>query len=895
MPLAAATRLGPYEIIALIGAGGMGEVYKARDTRLDRVVAIKISKEQFSERFEREAHAVASLNHPHVCTLHDIGPNYLVMEYVEGGVLRGPLPLAQALGYAVQICDALDAAHKKGIVHRDLKPANILVTNSGIKLLDFGLAKFSPPKANAIKSSATKTAQSSNPPVDATLTMALTGKNEIVGTLYYMSPEQLQAQGTGQEVDARSDMFSFGLVLYEMLTGKRAFDGASPATVIAAIMERPAPSIGNIAPPALDRVLKRCLEKDPENRWQSARDLKAVLEWIAQAPTDGSTASAPTASRTLLPLVAVGLLALVAVTASWIAYRSTRPAELKPLVRLDVDLGRDVYLNALGGSDIILSPDGTRIAYLSRNHLFTRKLDQLGGSELPITAGATSPFFSPDGQWIGFVAGGKLRKISVEGGGEVVLCDAASSYTGADWGEDGNIVASLRISGGLSRVPSAGGTPTPVTELVGEERTHRWPQILPGGKAILFTVENFTVGFDDARIEVVTLADHGRKTLQRGGTYGRYLAVSGSKGYLTYVNRGTLFAVPFDPEKVETFGSPKPVLQQVSYSAMFGSAKMSFSRTGMLLYRSREIDASRVVIQWLDAAGKVQPLLDKPGLFVNPHFSPDGERLAVANDDVHSGIWIYDIRRDTLSPLTGERQGTHPVWTPDGRYIVYQSPDGISYARADGGSKPEPLTEGKEFQYPSAFSPDGKRLAFYQAASQGFDLWTVPVEHDGGGLKAGKPESFQHATFGERGASFSPDGRWLAYSSSDSGSSQVYVRAFPDKGGHWQVSGDGGTSPIFSRNGKDLFFFDVPQDRIMVASYSAKGDSFVVEKPREWSGLSVALTMGGAMGAQYDVAPDGKRIAVGTYAGSATQDAGHVIFLENFIDELQRKAPLGDK
>jgi Tol biopolymer transport system component len=888
MPLAPATRLGPYEILALLGAGGMGEVYKARDTRLDRIVAIKVSNEEFSERFEREAHAVAALNHSHVCTLHDIGPNYLVMEYVDGTVLRGPLPISQALNYAVQICDALDAAHKKGIVHRDLKPANILVTKSGVKLLDFGLAKIV-----LEKSSATKSGQSGDRPVDATLTMALTGKNEIVGTLYYMSPEQLQAQGTGQEVDARSDIFSFGLVLYEMLTGKRAFDGASPATVIAAIMERPAPSIGDVAPPALDRVLKRCLEKDPENRWQSARDLKAELEWIAQAPAAGSTANARAARPIWVPWIAVALLALVAAATSWIAYRSTRPAELKPLVRLEVDLGRDVYLNALGGSDIILSSDGTRIAYLSRNHLFTRKLDQAGATELPITPGATSPFFSPDGQWIGFAASGKLRKISVEGGAEVVLCDASSSYTGADWGEDGNIIASLRISGGLSRVSSAGGTPTPVTELVGEERTHRWPQILPGGKAVLFTVENSTVGFDDARIEAVTLTDHRRKTLQLGGTFGRYLAAPGGKGYLVYVNQGTLFAVPFDQEKLETSGSPKPVLQQVSYSAMFGSAKVSFSRTGALLYRSREIDASRVVIQWLDAAGKSQPLLDKPGLFVNPHFSPDGERLAVANDDVHSGVWIYDIRRDTLSPLTGERNGTHPVWTPDSRYIVYQAPDGISFARADGGSRSELLLRNKEFQFPSAFSPDGKTLAFYQSGPQGFELWTVPVERDGDGLKAGKPEPFQHTSSGERGASFSPDGRWLAYGSSESGSSQVYVRAFPDKGGHWQVSSDGGTSPIFSRNGKDLLFFDVPQDRIMVVSYSAKGDSFVAEKPREWSGLSVALTMGGAVGAQYDVAPDGKHIAVATYAGGSTQqDAGHVIFLENFVDELQRKVPL---
>ncbi|HSY91916.1 MAG TPA: protein kinase [Candidatus Binatus sp.] len=878
MPLAPGTRLGPYEITAPLGAGGMGEVYKARDTRLNRIVAIKVSNEQFSERFEREAHAVAALNHSNVCTLHDVGPNYLVMEYIEGVPLKGPLPLPQALKYAAQICDALDAAHRKGITHRDLKPANILVSKTGIKLLDFGLAKIG---------------QGNSPPSDATLTMALTGKNEIVGTLYYMSPEQLQSQATGQEIDARSDIFSFGLVLYEMLTGKRAFDGSSPATVIAAIMERPAPSIGAVAPPALDRLLRRCLEKDPENRWQSARDLKTELEWIAQAPSDVATSPSSTGRHQSLPWVAVAVLAVVAAGASWVAYRATRPAELKPLVRLEVDLGRDVYLNALGGSDIILSPDGTRIAYLSRNHLFTRKLDQLGATELQITAGATSPFFSPDGQWIGFIAGGKLRKVSVDGGAEIALCDAAASYTGADWGEDGNIIASLRVSGGLSQVPSAGGTPSPVTELEGEERTHRWPQILPGAKAVLFTAENATVGFDDAHIDVVTLTDHHRKTLQRGGTFGRYLAASEGKGYLTYVSRGTLFAVPFDPEKLETSGSPKPVLQPVSYSSMFGSAKLSFSRTGTLLYRSREIDASRVVIQWMDADGKSKSLLDKPGLFVNPRISPDGERLAVANDDAKSGIWIYDIRRDTLSPLTGERNGAHPVWTPDGRYVVYQAADGISFARADGGGRPQLLSASKEFQYPAAFSPDGKTLAFYQSGPQGFELWILPVEHEGEILKAGKPELFQRTIFGDRGARFSADGRWLAYSSNESGSSQVYVRAFPDKGGHWQISSNGGTTPIFSRDGKDLFFFDVPDDRIMVASYSAKGDSFVAEKPRVWSSQNVALTMSGAVGAQYDLSPDGKHIAVATYAGDSTQQyAGHVIFLENFIDELQRKVPL---
>ena len=880
MPLPPGTRLGPYEITASLGVGGMGEVYKARDTRLNRIVAVKVSNEQFSERFEGEAHAVAALNHANICTLHDVGPNYLVMEYIDGMPLKGPLPVRQALKYGAQICDALDAAHKKGIIHRDLKPGNILVTKSGIKLLDFGLAKM---------------LKTGKPTDDATLTMALTGKNEIVGTLYYMSPEQLQAQATGQEIDARSDIFSFGLVLYEMLTGKRAFDGSSPATVIAAIMERPAPSISEVAPPALDRVLKRCLEKDRENRWQNARDLKAELEWIEQSLSEGSSLAGAIVRQRPWPWIAAGVLGLVTAGACWIAYRSTRPAELKPLVRLEVDLGRDVNLNALGGSDVIISPDGMRIAYLSRGHLFTRKLDQPVADELAITQGATSLFFSPDGQWIGFTASGKLRKISVEGGTEIVLCDTGSSYTGDDWGEDGSIIASLRISGGLSQVSSAGGTPTSVTELQGEEKTHRWPQILPGGKAILFTAQNSTVGFDDGNIEVMTLADHHRKTLQRRGTFGRYLGVSGGKGYLTYVNRGTLFAVPFDLEKLETSGSPVPVLQQVSYSPMFGSAKLSFSRTGTFLYRSREIDFSRVSIQWLDADGRTQPLMDKPGLFVNPHLSPDAQRLAVVNNDEMSGVWIYDIRRDTMAPLTGERNAGQPVWTPDGEYIVYRGVTGISCARADGGGKAQSLTESKESQYPTAFSPDGKRLVFHQMGPQGFDIWILPVEHDENGLKAGKAELFLHTTNGGRDAHFSPDGRWIAYSSSESGSPQVYVSGFPDTGRHWQVSSNGGLSPIFSRNGKQLFYFDVLDDQIMVASYAVKGDSLVVEKPQVWSRQNVALALSGAVGAQYDVAPDGKRMVVSTYASSTQHGAGHVIFLENFINELQRKVPLGGK
>jgi len=612
MPLSPGDRLGPYEILAQIGVGGMGEVYRARDPRLNRDVAIKVSKTEFGERFKREAIAIAALNHANICQIYDVGPDYLVMEYVEGTPLRGPLPLDQTLKYAVQICAALDAAHKKGITHRDLKPANIMVTKQhGIKLLDFGLAKLSSasPAATA--------------PADATLTMALTGRNEIVGTLYYMSPEQLQAQANGQEIDARSDIFSFGLVLYEMLTGKLAFEGSSPASVIAAIMERPAPSVAEIAPPAVDRVLQICLAKDPDERWQTARDLKRELAWIAggsEALTAPSGRGSEGASRFgKVWIVAAALMTVVAAGLGIVAYRATRPGSLKPLVRLDVDLGADVSLGSQFGTDTILSPDGTRLVYVSQGKLFTRRMDQPRATDLPGTQGATSPFFSPDGQWVAFFAtGGKLNKISVEGGAAVALCDAGAAARGGSWGEDGNIIATLAFSGGLSRIPAAGGAPKPFTELAQGEVTQRWPQILPGGKAVLFTSLTSINGFDGANIEVVSLADHRRKTLERGGTFGRYLPASNGMGHLVYINKGTLFAVPFDPEGLEVHGTPSPVLQEVAYSTTNGSAQFDFSRNGTLVYRSGGAGANLVTVQWLDAAGRMQPILAKPGTYGQP-------------------------------------------------------------------------------------------------------------------------------------------------------------------------------------------------------------------------------------------------------------------------------------
>jgi serine/threonine-protein kinase len=559
---------------------------------------------------------------------------------------------------------------------------------------------------------------------------------------------------------------------------------------------------------------------------------------------------------------------------------------LKPLVRLDVDFGPDVSLGSQG-TDVILSPDGTRLVYVSQNRLFTRRLDQPKATELAGTEGAYAPFFSPDGQWIAFFAPGTLKKISVEGGSAITVCNAAYGE-GGSWGEDGNIVAALTGVYGLSLVPSSGGTPAPLTELGQGEVTHRWPQILPGGKAVLFTAHRAVVVFDGASIEVMSLADHRTKTLVRGATFGRYVR----SGHLVYVSRGTLFAVPFDPDKLEVRGTPSPVLEQVAYSTSNGFAQFEFSRSGTLVYRGGKGGSGTVSIQWLDGGDKTTPLLAKPGSYMRPRLSPDGQRLAMdiaeASD---SDIWVYDWQRDTMTRLTFGGNGfVAPVWSPDGRYIVGKTNEGMLWIRADGAGKPGSLTQSKNAQFPYSFYPDGKRLAYQETHVNSYEVWTLPVESDGSGLRTGKPEPFLQTPFQERQPAFSPDGRWLAYASNESGVHQVYVRAFPDKGSKWQISNAGGTFPEWSRNGRELFFRTL-DNRIMVASYAVKGDSFVPDKPRLWSEKQLADF--GPLVPNYDLAPDGKRIAALMPAEAPeTQKAqNHVIFLENFFDELRRRVP----
>ena len=488
-------------------------------------------------------------------------------------------------------------------------------------------------------------------------------------------------------------------------------------------------------------------------------------------------------------------------------------------------------------------------------------------------------------------------KISAEGGAAIAICDTIESR-GGSWGEDGNIITTLATDAPLYKVPAAGGTPTPATQLAPGEIGHRWPQVLPGGKAVLFTA-TLGGGPDVANIEVMTLADLRRKTIVRGGTFGRYLATSGKFGHLVYVNRGTLFALPFDLEKLEAHGTPVPVLEQVAY-ATTGAAQVAYSENGTLVYRSgSSVGGGLLTVQWLDAAGKIQPLLAKPGVYTVPRISPDGTRLALVMSDASGqDIWVYDWKRDTMTRATfGARVGNNIVWSPDGRYLVYFGAGGIFWTRADGSGKPQMLIQSKDVLRPRSFAPDGKRLAYDHESpgSSAEDIWTMAIENNGSNLQPGKPEPFLQTAADERQEAFSPDGRWLAYASNESGVYQVYVRAFPDKGGKWQISGDGGLYPLWSRNTRNLFFRSQDSGKIMIVNYTTKDDSFVADKPRVWSEKPIGVsTNGDALVANYDLSPDGERIAalmsVDTPEGSQAQT--HITFLMNFFDELRRRVPV---
>jgi Tol biopolymer transport system component len=878
MLLSVGDKLGPYEIVAQIGAGGMGEVYRARDSRIGRDVAVKVSAEQFNERSEREARAVAALNHPNVCTLHDVGPNYLVMELVEGEEPKGPLPLQTALNYARQIADALDAAHEKGIVHRDLKPANIKIRSDGtVKVLDFGLAKIVAPESGEMSQQ--------NLTHSPTMAMGATQAGMILGTAAYMAPEQAR----GKTVDKRADIWAFGVVFYEMLTGRRAFEGEDVSSILAAVIQSE-PRWDGVAA-NVRRMLESCLEKDPRKRLRDIGDVWKLLD-------DGPTA--PSRSRTgTVGWIAAGLLAAVAAIALWSPWRGALPPTAQPLVRLDVDLGADVSLPPLAiptFSSVVISPDGTRLVYVGSvsggpPKLLTRRLDQTNATELAGTEGAMNPFFSRDGKWVGFWNGRGIFKVPVEGGAAAQLGELPT-MTGGNWDDEGNLVIGTGIPSptGVLRMLSNGGAATSMLELASGELFHMHPQLLPGGKALLLEVVGTPPTSDNFTIDVVSIADGHRKTLVRGVGSPRYL----TSGHLVYTNKATMYAVGFDLERLETRGTAVAVLDDVAYDPIANGAQYDVSRSGTLVYRKSSGGvSSTATLQWLDSTGKQEPLLSRPGAYVGtPRVSPDGKRIAITiQDGGNQDIWVYEPQRDAMTRLTlGGRVYSNPVWSRHGRYVVFGSlGGGIFWNRADGAGQPQILQQSKSFQLPTSFTPDGTRLAYFQPDGNP-QLWTVPIEDDGSGLKAKKPERFLTTKFSDADPAFSADGRWIAYTSNESGRLEVYVRAFAPSasagGGRWLISNSGGGEPAWSPNGRELLYRS--GDRIMTVGFTASGDSFVAEKPRVWAENARAV-------AGFDLAPDGRRVAV--FVPAATREASKqehsVIFILNFFDELRRRAPVG--
>ncbi len=869
---------GPYRIGERLGAGGMGEVYRAQDTRLQRTVAIKTLNARFTERFEREALAISALNHPHICTLYDIGSQdgvgYLVMEYVEGKPLHGPLRIAEALPLAIQIASALEAAHAKGILHRDLKPANILVSKSRVKLLDFGLAKFVPTEPH---------------PAEETVTAPLTAIGQILGTLAYMSPEQIE----GQPADVRSDIFSFGLVLYEMLTGRRAFEASSQTGLMAAILKEEPPPLTKLlpsTPPLLDRTVRKCLAKDPSKRWQTASDLRDELAWVAESE------SAPLAAsprRVFLPwmmgLSAAVLLALVATISLWRPWRAPPPSPPdgadRPFVQLDLETGPDEV------SQLAVSPDGLRIAFVSKGGLAIRRLDRAKITPLSATEGATSPFFSPDGRWVAFFTQGKLKKIAVDGGDPVTLCDACeNSGLGGTWGGDDTIVAVLDRTGQLSRLSAAGGTPQPFTDTksdAAERPSPFWPQALPGGKGILFGAGN---GSGQGSLRVLT-PHNGLKTLVENATHGRYLA----SGYLIYHQRGTLFAAPMELGRLELTGPPVPLLEGVSYSGP--RANFDVSASGTLVYQRSTVGS---IPSWIYASGRIEPLHLKPGNYATPRVSPDGQRLVLSViAEGKQNLWVYDLVRETLTRLTfAADTDLFPAWTHDGEFLAFRSGNTLAWTRSDGSGKVEHLAGVSPNATPWSFSADGKWLTFWPLQSDS-DLWIASVERAPGALRLGSPQPLleQH---GSKGApDISPDGRWLAYTSAQSGRFQIYVIPFvppgttpqgPKGGGKWQVSNEEGHGSVWSQNGRALFY-QGPDRRLQVAAYTLQGDSFVPGKPRFWGDKPLADI--GSFPA-FDVAPDGTRV-LALLASGDTKPETFLRVMFNVGGELRRRAPAGGK
>ncbi|HLV96191.1 MAG TPA: protein kinase, partial [Candidatus Acidoferrales bacterium] len=875
MMLTTGSKLGPYEIAGAIGAGGMGEVYRARDTRLGRDVAIKILPQHLTEkadarqRFEREARAVSSLNHAHICTLYDIGQqdgtDFLVMELLEGETLakrleKGPLPTAELLRIAIEISDALEKAHRQGILHRDLKPSNIMLTKSGAKLMDFGLAKASDAAGTPMLSSLT---QSLNPSAKTT---PVTAEGTIVGTFQYMAPEQME----GKEADARSDIFSFGAVLFEMATGKRAFEGKTTASVIAAILEREPPPISQLqpmSPPALDRTVRICLAKDPDERFQSAHDVKLQLEWIRDAGSQAGVAAPVVAHRKNRERVAwasTALLAIVAVV-STIGYirRAPQPAraivsEISPPSNTNFALA-----GHLAGSPVI-SPDGERLAFIAvgsdgKQRLWVRPLDSATAQPLEGTEGATFPFWSPDGRNLGFFTSEKLNRIDASGGPPLAVANAAVGR-GGSWGADGTILFSPDTISPIYRVLASGGTPQPVTKLSAPRGiSHRWPQFLPDGKHFLFY--NHSRDQQNEGTYAASL-DGGAPKLVVRGDFG---VVYTQPGYLLFVREGTLMAQRFDADRLRLIGEATPLAEHVAANAVVNQAIFTASENGVLAYQlGNAASGGDAQLLWFDREGKQIGKTGTTAYFAAANLSPDGRKVAAeiaASGTSSFNIWVFDLARGISTRLTfSSGIDAAPCWSPDGKTIAFMSnrngQDHLYKKAADGTGGTSPLVVDNAREDNPSFSSDGRYLIFERRASapgSHAEIWALPLFGDRKAFPV-----VQSPQFGVTGPALSPNGKWLAYTSHLSGLEEVYIVPFGRGSGRWEVSNGGGFYSRWRHDGKELFYLS-PDDEIMSAEIEEQGAGLTIKKV---TSLFQTNANASTFHWPYDVSPDGNKFVV---------------------------------
>jgi len=894
-------RLGPYQILSAIGAGGMGEVYKARDTRLDRIVAIKVlpahlaDRAELRERFDREAKTIASLNHPHICTLYDTGHqdgvDYLVMEYLEGETLaqrltKGPLQIQQVLQYAIEISEALDKAHRKGITHRDLKPGNIMLTKSGTKLVDFGLAKLTQEKPG--------TPYSELP----TQKEGITAEGTILGTLQYMAPEQVE----GKEADARTDIFAFGVVVYEMATGKKAFEGKSQASLMAKILETDPPPISSLqpmTPPTLDRVVKKCLAKEREDRWQSAGDIWEQLKWISDSSTQPGVSFPGAAQRSnqIPAWVWATFAILVAALVSAVLYIRRSPAEIK-VIRFAVSSPEKqnfpVPLRSTS-TYLAVSPDGSKLAFVavdSTGHsmLWVRNLDSQTAQSLPGTDGASALFWSPDSRFIAFTAGNSLKKIDVTGGPALTITGLDASG-GGTWNRYGDILFSSATALPIFRVSSAGGSATPASspDPSHQETARGFPYFLPDGRHFLFIA--YSTNPEKRGVYLGSLDSKETKPLVQSASSFNSFPLYSPPGYLLFVRAGTLFAQPFDANRLELNGDALPVAEGVDFDLLLGGAAVAVSQNGVLAYGLAPSNGPSKLV-WVDRKGIEQAVPAPPHDYYFPRISPDGKRVAVTIAETvaptiaetDSQIWLYDLRGDTLTRLTFEGTGnTGPIWTPNGERIVFKGNNQrLFWQPADGSGPAEELTKSKlpQNNVPGSFSPDGQVLAFMgQGASQ--DLYTLP-------LKDGKPQPFVNSPAIETAPRFSPDGHFIAYASDESGRFEIYVRSYPGPGGKYQISTEGGMEPVWNPKGRELFYRS--GNKMKAVDVTTQG-TFSAGKPRvlfEGSYVPTPRTF-----QDYDVSPDGQRFLM--LKPEQSQALTQINVVLNWFEELKQKVPTGKK